>query len=77
MSIYGGDTALLYCLECNWLGLREDPPQDALIWSGFGSRFVDFGMSLDLSCNWPVLPCLMVLLNSRCHSGDGRFSVCR
>lgn len=71
MSINGGDMALLYCLECNWLGSREDPPRHAPIWGGFGSRFVKFGMSLDLGWNWPILPCLMVLLNSRYHSRGG------
>lgn len=40
--------ALLYCLECNWLGLREDPQRHALIWGGFDGGFVKFGMSLDL-----------------------------
>lgn len=54
--------ALLYCLECNWLGLREDPRRHALIWDGFDSRFVKFGMSLDLGWNWPILLCLTVFL---------------
>lgn len=50
--------------------------EDAPIWSGFGSRFVEFKLSLDLSWNWPVLPCLMVLLNSRCYSSRDSGVLC-